>query len=110
MRVTTMDGRVYQYVLDHYTEIGKRMHEFVSDVNVRGCIIDKEITYVNCLLQDSEQMEKYEKAMISEGRTMQEEIDELIGLAIASESHECFLLLVEYKRSHNLYQDNPFEL
>jgi len=110
MRVETMDGRVYQYVCDHYTAIGKRMHEFVSDVNIRSCIIDKEDTYVNRLLQDTEQMEKYEKAMISEGRTMQAEIDELIDLAIDAESHECYILLVEYKRKHNLYQDNPFEL
>jgi hypothetical protein len=55
-------------------------------------------------------MEKYEKAMISEDKTMQEEIDELIDLAIQAESHECYILLVEYKQSHNLYQDNPFEL
>jgi len=43
-------------------------------------------------------------------RNETESIDYLIDIAIRYESHDCYLLLVEYKRSHNLYQDNPFEL
>ncbi len=30
--------------------------------------------------------------------------------AIRHESPECYVLLIEYKRKHNLYQANPFEL
>lgn len=43
-------------------------------------------------------------------KAFQKTIDQLIDLAIESKSHECYILLVEYKRKHNLYQANPFEL
>ena len=43
-------------------------------------------------------------------KAFQKTIDQLIDLAIESKSHECYILLVEYKRKHNLYQDNSFEL
>lgn len=41
---------------------------------------------------------------------IQKNIDLLIDIAIECDSHECYILLVEYKRKHNLYQETDWSL
>lgn len=96
--------------LNLHCRYDERPNDFEGDAIIRGSIIFHDVEEVNDFLQDAETMSEYKKVMLSEGRTMQEEFDSLIDVAIRYESHDCYLLLVEYKRSHNLYQANPFEL
>lgn len=85
--------------------------EYVHTYDWRLLVMVNDAEILNEALQNPVLMDsfaQYQK-LINE-RTLQEVIDKLIDLAIECKSYECYVLLVEYKRKHNLYQDNPFEL
>jgi len=85
----------------------ERYHIFFMDMRYMVVTNDSELLSE---IVTGEMMGVYKEHLRYTKINFLEELERLIDLAIQAESHECYILLVEYKQSHNLYQDNPFEL
>ncbi len=90
------------YIRDWQMLVKMNDAEILDEALQNQILIDKFVRYLERL------DEVY--GGLNPQKAFQKTIDQLIDLAIESKSHGCYILLVEYKRKHNLYQANPFEL